>query len=419
MSAPSWTGFELGDRAFALPAGAVEHVLAASPVTALPFAPAVIEGVASVSGDVVPVLDLARLLPSDRPAPPAGALFMVLRHAGQRFAARVERLLFIAAPLAPTDGVADWRGQPVTCLDPAMLGLGAMAPAAPPGGTPGAIASSREGRPGEGLAHADGAVLAVEAAGRSWALPSSAVVELLEQAELTALPLVPPALRGVVVLRGQPILAFCLDRLLGGAGAGSPRGQVVLSVGRSRIVLLVDAILGLQRQASHDLLDPQRLVGSEWLALAAQMPVGVERQAAGGGGRQRFLCVTLGRRTYALPLAAVERVLPARQSVVLPAGAPAGVDGAIEYGGRIVPVTEGWRWLSLAEPAPTAAYVVLQQDGEQRVLAVNGVQRIVTIARDDILPTASNDPRIAGLGSANGRSVEILSTAALLSREAA
>jgi chemotaxis signal transduction protein len=126
--------------------------------------------------------------------------------------------------------------------------------------------------------------------------------------------------------------------------------------------------------------------------------------------------VSLGDRSCALTLAAVERILPPRPPIRLPAGAPSGIHGAIEFGGRIIPVTEGWRWLSLHEAGAAAAFIVLQQDGERRVLAVNAVQRIVTIAQDDILPTGDHDPRIAGLGKAGGRSLEILSTDALMSR---
>ena len=132
--------------------------------------------------------------------------------------------------------------------------------------------------------------------------------------------------------------------------------------------------------------------------------------------RQRFLCVALGDRSCAVPLAAVERILPPRPPIRLPAGAPPGVDGAIEFGGRIIPVTEGWRWLSRLEGGAVAALIVLQHGGERRVLAVNALQRIVTIASDDILPTGDHDPRIAGLGKAGGRSLEILSTAALLAK---
>lgn len=419
-----WTGFELEGQAFALPAGVVERVLPAGQVTPLPFAPAGVEGVASVSGEVVPVLALASLLFSDRPPPAlAGAHFMVVAIAGQRFALRIDHVLFVAAALPPeADGTLRWQDRPVTCLDPHALGLARLEPSRPPAGAPGTIANSRDGSAG-----ADGqaatTILAVEAAGRLYGLPSQSVLELLDQAALTPLPLVPPVLHGIVVLRGQPLLAFSLDRLLGGAGETTPRGHVVLSAGRGRLVLLVDAIVGLQRlsddpaQPRPTLLDPATLIPADLLGFAAQLPSTASAAAVQDTSRQRFLCVSLGGRTYALALAAVERVLPPRQSVILPAGAPAGIDGAIEYGGRIVPVTEGWRWLSLGESGATGAHIVLQQDGEQRVLAVNGVQRIVTIAREDILPTAGHDPRIAALGTANGRSVEILSTAALMARQ--
>ncbi len=422
LSDMAWTGFELAGEALALPAATVEQVMAASQVTALPFAPLAVEGVASISGDVVPVLDPVALRQSERPVRSrTGAQFMIVRFAGQRFAVRIERMLFVAATLSPeSDGTTQWNGTFVTCIDPASLGLSALEPKLPPRGVPGVIANSRDGQPSKDMTQAEDAVLAVEVAGQLYGLPSQSVVELLENAELTPLPLVPPALRGVMVLRGRPLLAFCLDRLLGGAGAVTPGGHVVLSVGRNRIVLVVDAIVGLRRQGSQAVrLDPEKLIDAEWLSLAAQMPGDIEQRAARDVSRQRFLCVTLGDRPYALALAAVERVLPARQSVMLPFGAPAGVDGAIEYGGRIVPVTEGWRWLSLDAAGPASAYVVLQLDGEQRVLAVNGVQRIITIARDDILLTANADPRIAGLGTANGRTLEILSTAALLARQEA
>lgn len=419
----TWTGFELDGQAFALPAHLIERVEAAGAATALPFAPRGVEGVASVSGEVVPVVALAALLFPDRQAAASPeSQFLVTRVAGQRFAVRIERMLFVASALSTgVDGQARWHGQAVTCLDLEQLGLTAIEPWSPPTGMPGPVANSRDARLEGAQAGNQTMLLAVQAAGRPYALPAQAVVELLEHAAVTPLPLVTPALRGVLVLRGQPILAFCLDRLLGHEPAAPPRGHAVLALGRSRVALLVDDILGLQRATSdHVVLDAEKLIGAEGLALAAQMPGAVANGGpARGSGRQRFLCVTVGGRTYGLALGSVERVLPPRQSVLLPAGAPDGIDGAIEYGGRIIPVTEGWRWLSLAETGTAGAHVVLHHEGEQRALAVNAVQRIVSIARDDILPTGNHDPRIAALGTANGRPVEILSTAALLARKEA
>jgi len=418
----AWTGFELDGEVFALPYRSVERVLPATPVTALPFAPAGIEGVASISGDIVPVLALRVLLAADRSQPvQPGSQFLVIRVSGRRFALRVDRVLFVAAALSG-EGVADWRGRRVTCLAIERLGLASLKPFLPPVGAPGLVADSRAtvvhdaAPPGE-------MVLTVNAAGASYGLPAASIVELLEDAVITKLPLAPPFLTGVAILRRQPVLVFSLARLLGSEPAAAPGGHVVVAIGKSRFVLAVDAIGGLQRvdQSAGGpnpiRLDLAALITPRWLALAAEMSVTVAAAPVAATNRQRFLCVSLGDRSCALALAAVERILPPRPPIRLPAGAPPGIDGAIEFGGRIIPVTEGWRWLSLREGGTVAAFIVLQQDGERRVLAVNGVQRIVTIAQDDILPTGDHDPRIAGLGKASGRSLEILSTAALLSRE--
>jgi purine-binding chemotaxis protein CheW len=422
----AWTGFELDGRVFAFPYLSVERVVPATPVTALPFAPAGVEGVASISGDIIPVLAVLVLLGADRPqSAQAGAQFLVIRVSGRRFALRADRVLFVANPL-PGEGMADWRGRPVTCLAVERLGLANLKPFLPPAGAPGFVADSRATTVRDAAAPAE-MVLVVDAAGGSYGLPAASIVELLEDAVITKLPLAPPFLTGVAILRRQPVLAFSLARLLGGESAATPGGHVVVAIGRSRFLLAVDAIGGLQRlsatgadQSPADAqpirLDPAALITPHWLALSAEMSGTVAAPAVVATDRQRFLCVSLGERSCAVSLAAVERILPPRPPIRLPAGAPPGIDGAIEFGGRIIPVTEGWRWLSLREGGAAAAFIVLQQDGERRVLAVNAVQRIVTVAPDDILPTGDHDPRIAGLSKTGGRSLEILSTAALMAR---
>jgi purine-binding chemotaxis protein CheW len=422
----AWTGFELDGRVFAFPYLSVERVVPATPVTALPFAPAGVEGVASISGDIIPVLALPVLLGADGPQPAqAGAQFLVIRVSGRRFALRADRVLFVANPLAG-EGMAEWRGRPVTCLAVERLGLANLKPFLPPEGAPGLVADSRATVVHDAATPSE-TVLMVDAAGSSYGLPASSIVELLEDATITRLPLAPPFLTGVAILRRQPVLAFSLARLLGGEPTAATGGHVVMAIGRSRFVLAVDAIGGLQRVSATAAeqspagtrpirLDPTALITPQWLALAAEMSGTISPPAVVASDRQRFLCVSLGDRSCAVPLAAVERILPPRTPIRLPAGAPPGIDGAIEFGGRIIPVTEGWRWLSLREGGAVAALIVLQQDGERRVLAVNALQRIVTIAADDILPTGDHDPRIVGLGKAAGRSLEILSTSALMAR---
>src|SRR4029077_14616264 len=86
------TGFELDGEVFALPDRCVERVLPATAVTALPFAPAGVEGVASISGDIIPVLALRILLAAARPqAAQSGPQFLVTLVSGRRFAPRIDR----------------------------------------------------------------------------------------------------------------------------------------------------------------------------------------------------------------------------------------------------------------------------------------------------------------------------------------
>ena len=127
---------------------------------------------------------------------------------------------------------------------------------------------------------------------------------------ITRLPLAPPFLTGVAILRRQPVLVFSLARLLGGEPTATSGGHVVVAIGRSRFVLAVDAIGGLQRLSMTDAdqspadaqpvrLDPAALLTPKWLALAAEMSGTAAAPTVVATDRQRFLCVTLGDRACA------------------------------------------------------------------------------------------------------------------------
>jgi chemotaxis signal transduction protein len=426
----AWTGFDLGGEAYAVDNRSVERVLAATPVTALPFAPAGIEGVANVSGEVLPVVDLAALIglvPSSTGSRSPGAQFLAVRIAHRRFVLRIDRLLFVAASLqvvtddsattSPIVGKASWRDRSLRCLASDLLGLGELLPGTLPAGAPGEVLDRRTG---DGNEHSDRVTddlaLVVEAAGTPCGVPSDNIVEVLEEAALTPLPLVPPEVLGIIILRRQPLLTLSLAMLQGTRSASANPAFVVVSVGKARLALAVDAVRGLQRLAGTNLvtLDLHTVVGPRWLALANEMPTATAIPSAIQGERRRFLGVTVGDRTCALPLASVERILSPRPPIRLPNGAPSGVDGAVEYAGHIVPVTDARRWLSARDGGRTVAHVVVQQDGKRRVLAVSGIQRIVSLAGEDILPATDQNVRIAAVAKAGGRSLEILSTEALM-----
>jgi purine-binding chemotaxis protein CheW len=81
---PDWVLFTVDEGRYALPLNAVERIVAAAEVTALPGAPAAIRGAANVAGEILPVFDLRyRFSPPARPIIPADH-FLIVRAAGRR-----------------------------------------------------------------------------------------------------------------------------------------------------------------------------------------------------------------------------------------------------------------------------------------------------------------------------------------------
>jgi purine-binding chemotaxis protein CheW len=264
-------------------------------------------------------------------------------------------------------------------------------------------------------------MLAVTAGGVAYGLPASNVAELLAEIALTPLPLVPPVLLGVAILRRAPLLVLSLARLLGATETGKLGGYVVVTSGASRFILAVESIGGLRRgDTALRALDPATLVDANFLAHAA--PAGgldaAEPAAQTRGGR--FLSLSIGDRFCAIALADVDRIHPPRPAIRLPAGIKPGIDGAVEVGGRVIPLTEGRRWLSLPSgERPPGAHIVLRHEGERRVLAVDAVHRVVTIAAQDILATGDTGQPVAAIGRVGGRSIVILSAAQVMAGESA
>lgn len=122
------------------------------------------------------------------------------------------------------------------------------------------------------------------------------MVETLRPLRADPLSGVPPFVRGVAVIRGEPIPVVDLEGLLSGERSRDPARWVVLRVGDRRAALAVDEVLGvgsvvgdapapllagacsatIEALAARDrellvLLEASRLVPEEaWRALAAQ-----------------------------------------------------------------------------------------------------------------------------------------------------
>lgn len=100
--------------------------------------------------------------------------------------------------------------------------------------------------------------LTVQAAGKPYGLPLSAVVEVLRAVALTRIPGAPGHLAGLCLYRGQPALCLHLRAFLG-AGAAEVRltdRLVLLRIGAHLLGLLVDDALEVVLAARVTELDP-------------------------------------------------------------------------------------------------------------------------------------------------------------------
>jgi chemotaxis signal transduction protein len=89
--------FHRGAHAFALPPTSVAEVLGQLELTPVPFAPAWIEGVVGVRGDVVPVLALQDYFGLGRAEESASRRLVVIRHEVHTLAVWADRIVGVEA----------------------------------------------------------------------------------------------------------------------------------------------------------------------------------------------------------------------------------------------------------------------------------------------------------------------------------
>jgi len=88
--------------------------------------------------------------------------------------------------------------------------------------------------------------LLVRAQGWTCALPLAEVLETLRPLPVSPVAGVPPFVRGVSIVRGEPTAVISLATLLGGTAAHEPRRFVLLRLPERRVALEVDEVLGLR-----------------------------------------------------------------------------------------------------------------------------------------------------------------------------
>lgn len=121
--------------------------------------------------------------------------------------------------------------------------------------------------------------------GRLCALPIESVIETMRPLPVESVTKAPPFLRGISLIRGEPIPVVDAAVLLG-AEETSPTRLVTLRVGDRKVALAVDAVIGI-RQISDDALHalPPLFDGDARAAISAIGALDAELMVVMGGAR--------------------------------------------------------------------------------------------------------------------------------------
>jgi chemotaxis signal transduction protein len=403
--------FAIADGRYALPLASVEAIMAPPVLCRVPHAPDALLGAGNLGGQMLPVVDLASFFPGSRARryDGGGEVLRVSAAGGAVgfWVDRVERF----APSGITIGDA------VTVIDPdPLVRLGMTAPnlAAEP--------THPLGDAGELVIRIASRDLAntyflVEAAGERCQLARDAVLEFIEPPPSTPVPGAPAGLLGIGIVRGEPLPMVSLAVSLGLPERGRPSSFALVRLDAGgRFLLGLDRIVGLRAR--------QRRTGRRWVDQTADIIAG-----SGEAGRELDLAGTLSEEvraiiaafapaaaaardeatasgapylvfivaseTYALPVDAIERVVPAQKPIALPHRPGAGaIAHAIELRGQLIPVL---RLEGSGEMAEPGAYVVMRGATGMTAIGVRRVDRLIILRPDQITPAPGEQPIFDGV----------------------
>ena len=94
------------------------------------------------------------------------------------------------------------------------------------------------------------------------AIPVAAVVETMRPLPIDVVGDVPPYVRGLAIIRGEPMLVIDTARLLGRGDATAPGRFVVVRTGERRVALQFDEVIGVRGIAPGTLSELPPIVRS-------------------------------------------------------------------------------------------------------------------------------------------------------------
>ncbi len=426
MTADGFLTFDIAGTPFAVPTDRVEEVAESTRTTRLPFAPPQVEGLATVGGRILPVLDVTgyRSLGLAWAGGRRGGLLIVLRAGAGLLALRagriggtlpVERVTLAGAEPedcgTPVAGRLRHGDRSLRLLDPDRMELGRGVVHAGIFDADALTGAAAE-PPDPARERAGVRLLMVEVAGRPQALETADLLLVFPLADLRPLPNAPAIVRGVAPVPKRSVLVT--DPL----GVGDRFGgyTVVLRTRRGPVGVRVDGVRGVVRVpldrmrageagASAQVVDYDgtwldvksgaHMLGDHLDDIGGFIPEGGDPDDDLAESRlprrfyRRFLTFVVEARVYALEFEKVRRVVEPSDRLRLPQGAES-FDGLTDVDGRILPVLDLRRLLSQgpvgAAPGTPGIAILVEIGGGTVAVIADEIQRIRKIAAEDVDP---------------------------------
>lgn len=283
-------------------------------------------------------------------------------------------------------------------------------------------------------------VLTFEAGGRSLAIATADVSEVLAVPRITRVPQAPPGLQGLANLRGKVAPILSVDVLLGGPGSGrasriivltgdEPIGLAVERIGAMRhlappgegegLTDLVEAEAGATRLLQRGPLIAAAFEGLRSRPEAARPATGAApANAAPPAAELGFLQFELAGQAYALPLEQVLEIRPPPRDVTALPHADDVMLGVMALREDLLPLVSMRILLGLnPKPVESTDQVVVASLGQARLgLVVDRVRAILRASERDIgaVPSVLNrgagEARIDAIVRTPGGLVSVLAT---------
>jgi purine-binding chemotaxis protein CheW len=415
--------FRVDGVTMAAPSAMVSEVARDLAVTRVPHAPACVDGVASARGAVLPVISAARLLDRGE-TPVTAASRWIVMDLERPLALRVDAVIGLGRMETSGHGKASVfvaEGEAIRVMDLDAALLAAFGTARTGGGSSRSLAGAPVSAEPEQV-ETTTQILTFTVAGQTHGLPIDAVVEVINTPEgIAPLPHGERADLGVVPYRRGVLPVVDLAALMGLATPTAAGKLVVVRIGAAlaglrvdslRVVLRVPdsaigrapallnrgggeaAINALARLGSGQvvsLLSPERLFRSEALEqIMADGRQELETVAVDTTqDTETFLIFQLGGETYGLPIADIDEVATAPETLTRVPNAPAFIEGVMDLRGRVVPVIDqGKRFRADRTTTGGRKVIVTAAGALHAAFIVDAVAGIRAIPRSDLAPAS-------------------------------